>query len=388
MPQRNSLRSPQRDSLRSPQRDSLRSQNFREVAAWLAGALILALLAGCAATPDANEDARRRLGPHFLVGFVAFEDVLPLAERGWIGGILLGRRNVEHRSIPDIAADIALLQKKRQAAGLPPLIVAADQEGGVVAHLSPPLPRRPSLGAHAGDGADALERAQALGAEQGRELAALGVTLNLAPVVDLRPSTSPAGGDRSRIDARSAGRDPTRVTALATAYTRGLATAGVGATFKHFPGLARVAVDTHDDLGRLDAPLAELLSDDWQPFVAARAAGAAIMLGHVVIGSLDAHLPASLSATVVDRLRRGEAAFDGLLLTDDLNMAPIVRHGQCAAAVTALNAGVDLLLITRDPAAYYPIMDCAARALDAGAIDPARLKESRQRLASRRRLLH
>ena len=127
-------------------------------------------------------DQAKLLGGHFMVGYARIGDVAPLAAKGLIGGIYVGRRN-----IASLQQDIARLQALRQANGLPPLLVAADQEGGIVSRLSPPLTRLPPLSDLAGLPArQRREAAQAYGHLQGSELAALGVTVDFSPVVDLK----------------------------------------------------------------------------------------------------------------------------------------------------------------------------------------------------------
>src|SRR5262249_55533534 len=122
------------------------------------------------------------LGRHFVVGYSDFEEVAQLAEKGLIAGIYVSKANVVRRKPPAIKAEIAALQERRRRAGLPPLIVAADQEGGVVSHLSPPLTWLPPLARLAELSPDVrAKKAEDLGRMQGRELASLGITLDFAP---------------------------------------------------------------------------------------------------------------------------------------------------------------------------------------------------------------
>src|SRR5882757_10719995 len=128
------------------------------------------------------------LGQHFIVGYSSFPEVAALAERGLIAGIYITKHNVGGTNAEMLKSEISALQDKRRAAGLPPLIVAADQEGGIVSHLAPPLTKLPSLSTLASLPPDIrAEKAREFGRVHGQELAALGVNLNLAPVLDLRP---------------------------------------------------------------------------------------------------------------------------------------------------------------------------------------------------------
>ena len=141
----------------------------------------------------------RSLGRHFIVGYSSFPEVAVLAEKGLISGVYITRHNVVGSSPARLKEEIAALQEKRRAAGLPPLIVAADQEGGIVSHLAPPLTKLPALSTLAGLAPDVrAEKAEAFGRTHGQELAALGVNLNLAPVLDLRPNRSATGSISTR----------------------------------------------------------------------------------------------------------------------------------------------------------------------------------------------
>lgn len=342
------------------------------------------LAAGAQGDPEA-----RMLGTHFVIGYRDFAEVALLAERGLIGGIYLARRNVRGRDVAAVRAEVDALQVLRARAGLPPLIVAADQEGGEVAHMSPPLAPLPPLSglvaeAAAAGGAAMQLAAQAreYGLRQGLGLAALGVTLNFGPVVDLHPGKASSLLDtHTRIASRAISADPELVTLVAAAYAEGLAAAGVAPTYKHFPGLGGVQVDTHHFPATLSRPLAQLAAHDWMPFRDAATAGHAIMLGHVVLPALDAGRPASLSPAVVGQLVRGEWGHDGLLITDDLNMGAVFRRGPCRSAVEALQAGVDLVLISYDPDQYYRAMHCALQAARGGTLAPADSAGTARRVA-------
>lgn len=324
-----------------------------------------------------------RLGRHFIVGFRDFASVRPLAEGGLIGGIYLSRRNLRGTSVDRLRAEIADLQIRRQRAGLPPLIVAADQEGGSVAHLSPLLETMPALASVlAGPAAGVAARARAYGERQGAALADLGVTMNLAPVVDLKPRRPPSWIDRhTRIGDRAIAADPETVARVAAAYSQGLRAGGVQPTVKHFPGLGGIRGDTHLVQARLDLPLAAL-QRQWLPFrTVAGYGGAAMMLGHVLVPALDPRRPASLSRAVADDLLRRQWGYRGLLLTDDLNMGAVYGEGVDRAATAALDAGVDLILVAYDPDQYYRALHGAARAWRRGAIDAGREVASAERLA-------
>ncbi len=326
------------------------------------------------------------LGQHFITGYTSFTEVAALAEKGLIGGIYISHHNIKGRTAAALKAEIAALQALRRAAGLAPLIVAADQEGGIVSHLAPQLTSLPALSTLVDLPPDRRARmAGEFGRTHGRELADLGVTLNFAPVVDLRRSRNPNPFDfNSLISRRAISDDPATVAEIAAAYVGGLEGSGVGATVKHFPGMGRVQADTHHFRASLDTPLPELEASDWIPFreVLARS-NAVLMVGHVAVTAIDSKRPASHAKGVIDGLIRKKWGFQGLIVTDDLVMGAIYQHGACTAVVEALNAGVDLLLVAYDGMQYYRMFDCARAAFARGDLDGRMLRDSDARLKSR-----
>ncbi|WP_311966897.1 glycoside hydrolase family 3 N-terminal domain-containing protein [Bradyrhizobium australiense] len=249
----------------------------------------------------------RSLGRHFIVGYSSFPEVSVLAEKGLISGVYITKHNVEASSARRLKEEISALQENRRAAGLPPLIVAADQEGGIASHLAPPLTKLPALSTLTSLTPDVrAEKAEAFGRTHGHELAALGVNLNLARVLDLRPELKRNRFDfNTLIGQRAISDDPALVAEIARAYVSGLEASGVGATVKHFPGLGRVRADTHHFSADLDTPLDELETSDWIPFRKVLAGTKAqLMIGHVTLTSVDPDRAASHSKRVVDGIIR------------------------------------------------------------------------------------
>ncbi|KRQ94777.1 beta-hexosaminidase [Bradyrhizobium jicamae] len=325
----------------------------------------------------------RSLGRHFIVGYSSFAEVAVLAEKGLIAGVYITRHNVVGSTAARLKEEIAALQEKRRAASLPPLIVAADQEGGIVSHLAPPLTKLPALSTLADLAPEVrAEKAQAFGRIHGQELAALGVNLNFAPVLDLRPEAKRNRFDfNTLIGRRAISDDPAIVADIAQAYVSGLEASGVGATVKHFPGLGRVRTDTHHFSADLDTPLDELEASDWIPFRKVLAGSKAqLMIGHVALTSVDPDRPASHSKRVVDGIIRNKWNHQGVVITDDLVMGAIYQRNVCTAVVEALNAGVDLLLVAFDGSQFYRIFTCAMAASAAGRLDAAMLRDSETRL--------
>jgi beta-N-acetylhexosaminidase len=226
------------------------------------------------------------------------------------------------------------------------------------------------------------DAAYSQGKKQGQALAELGVTMNFAPVADLRPGVDGGIWDQhTHLELRAISSDANVVADIILAYTRGLKDAGITATVKHFPGLGRVTSDTHHFRTRLTTAKAELEKSDWLPFRRALSSkNAVIMLSHTVLPAIDAQYPASHSKRLVDDLLRHEWDYQGVIVTDDLVMSPIYQYGYCNAIIRGLNAGVDLLLIAYDGQQFYRAMYCAMNANRDGLLDKARLNISKQRL--------
>jgi len=354
---------------------------LRPVALGLAFAALLTALCNEAMSCQHRAEVNAMEGPlaqavgaHFIVGYDDARELRELARKGLIGGIFVTGRNVRGRTAEELRDEIAGLQALRRSAGLPPLVVATDQEGGAVSRLSPLIERQPALASllDADLPEDEIaQRAHAYGAQQGRALADLGVTLNFSPVVDLRTGRAPGRWDfHTRIDERAISADPAVTAQVALAYELGLESAGVRGTLKHFPGLAGVTEDTHHFAAELRTPVARLAAHDWKPFQdVSKHSDAAIMLGHVILEELDAAYPVSFSRKIVQRVIRGEWGYQGLLVTDDLTMAAAYNRGLCDATVRALDAGVDLLLIAFDHDKYFDATHCAQRAARQGTFE-------------------
>jgi len=218
-------------------------------------------------------------------------------------------------------------------------------------------------------------------AAAGADLAALGVNVDFAPVADV---LDPAGTG-GVIGSRSFGCDPAAVARQVAAVVRGLRSAGVAATLKHFPGQGQTTVDSHVGLPVLSRSLADLEAVELPPFVAGITAGAElVMSGHVEVPALEEGVPASFSARVLVDLLRHRLGFRGVVICDALRMAPARRWPPGESAVRALLAGNDLLLQPPDLAAAHRGL---LGALDRGWLPRARLVEAVDRiLALKRRL--
>jgi beta-N-acetylhexosaminidase len=329
-----------------------------------------------------------RLGRHVVVGYRDLAELNALIERRAIAGVFLTTRNVRGRDAAAIQQEIAELQAARRRQGLPGLLVTTDQEGGVVSRLSPPLERLPSLSEIVARHPASAERSAAVrdyAAAQARDLADLGVNVNLAPVVDLDHGVVNSGDRLTRISTRAISADPHIVTEVATDYCAQLSEHGVRCTLKHFPGLGRVVADTHLESADLALTPGELTSTDWLPFRALmRRADIIVMLGHARLTAIDATRPVSFSQPVVHGLLRTDWGYDGLLITDDFSMGAVTYspEGIGGGSVEALNAGVDLILVSYDPDQFYLVMYTLIGAARAGTLNTNALGQSDQRLAN------
>ena len=263
------------------------------------------------------------------------DDLAALIGAGRLGGVVLFARNVE--SPAQLRALVAELHARAPAST--PLCVAIDQEGGRVQRLRAPWTEWPPMRRVGERGVPA--DTQALAGALGRELADLGIDLDFAPVVDVDSNpANPVIGDRSF------SRDPEEVARHAVAFTRALQDAGVAACAKHFPGHGDTSVDSHLDLPRIEHARERLERVELVPFRAVAAAGvASMMTAHVLLPSLDAQRPATLSPAALALLREG-LAYDGLVFSDDLEMRAIAdRFAPGDVVEAALAAGVDALLV-------------------------------------------
>jgi beta-N-acetylhexosaminidase len=216
-------------------------------------------------------------------------------------------------------------------------------------------------------------------------LSGLGVNLNFAPVVDLDQGLSNPNDRYSRIGMRAISPDPKIVAEVAGEYCRGLVQHGVHCTIKHFPGLGRVFEDTHLEHATLSTAAEELAGSDWVPFKdLMQQKSMFTMLAHVRLAAIDHDRPASFSAPVVSGLLRGDWKYDGILVTDDFSMgaAYLSDGGLARASISALNAGVDLILISYDPDQYFPVVHALLRAQAQGALAQDALGRSNRRLTA------
>lgn len=285
-----------------------------------------------------------------------------------VGGLFLSEPNVESE-----AQLTALVSGLRARAGRP-LLVSTDEESGRVAVTREIVGAGPSPRRLARERTPVEVREYAEGI--GTRLKAVGVDLDLAPLLDL-DETAPRGviGDRSF------SADPDIATAYGLAFSAGLADAGVRPTLKHFPGQGRSTTDTHAEGAVVDATLDDLRATDLLPFQRAIDAGApVVMLNHLSYSALDPDLPASLSPKAYALLR--EMGFEGVAMTDSVGMGAVnLRFDFPVAAVKAVAAGVDAVLAT-DGNQAVRMRDALVAAVGDGSLPEARLDEAAARVTA------
>lgn len=300
--------------------------------------------------------------------YVAADD--PSFERveRWVDSLGVGGIIVSIGSPLDVAGRINALQRRARV----PLLVASDLEGGTTFRLVGGTPFPTNMGV-AATGRD--EDAYQMGRVTAIEGRAVGIHLAFAPVADI--NSNPLN---PIINTRSFGQDPAQVGRLVAAEIRGMQDHGMLATAKHFPGHGDTQVDSHLFLPSLDVSWSRLDSMELVPFRSAVAAGvAAIMSAHIAVPALAGPgRPATLAPSVLGAVLRDSLRFQGLVVTDALNMGGIVGNfGAGEAAVLALEAGADLLLQPADPAVTIDAVEAAVRS---GRISEARLNVSVRRV--------
>jgi beta-N-acetylhexosaminidase len=305
-------------------------------------------------------------------GLTAPTELLDRIARSEVGGVMLFRPNIES------PAQVAALVSALRQAGPPaaPLVASVDQEGGLVQRLRSPLTVWPDMGsvAAAGD----VQRTRAVGRALGGELAALGIGWDFAPVLDVHTNPrNPVIGNRafgSRVE---------MVTDHALAFWRGLRDAGLLGCGKHFPGHGDTQTDSHLELPRVSHADERLRSVELAPFAAAARAGIeALMTAHVLYPAWDDKVPATLSRRIAHDILRGELAFTGMLVSDDLGMRAVADHFTVEdLVVESLLAGVDHFLVREPRERQLRAFEALVKAGEAKGEVRARIKESAERVS-------
>lgn len=336
--------------------------------------MLAAVLAAAGSAPASPAPTVQELVGQLLLvrmqGTTPSRAFLQRIERGEVGGVVLFADDLG----PGSRGAIAAMQAAARVGGRPPLLIAVDQEGGIVKRLpGPPTLAPPQMAT------PAVARAQGLATA--RSLRRAGINLDLAPVLDI--------GYGGFITPRTFGGTPAAVAARGVPFADGLAAGGVGATAKHFPGLGRAVVNTDDAPTVVRATAAQLRAD-WLPFrVAVRHRIGAVMISTAVYPALGSKLPAAFAAPIVRDLRR-ELGFRGVIVTDALGTPAVARlYSIPEAAVHAIAAGDDLVLVAGGTDAYAGTDGASSAsfaalvaAVQSGRLSPARLQASYARVVA------
>jgi beta-N-acetylhexosaminidase len=299
--------------------------------------------------------------------------LLSALERGLAGVTFFGANVVGDTT--------SLTASLRGAAAVEP-VTAIDEEGGDVTRVAyasgSPYPGNLALGA-----VDDVSLTRSVYAAIGADLFRVGVNVDLAPCADVLSLDGSAV-----VGTRSFGSSPGLVARHVAAAVAGLQSSGVAACAKHFPGHGSTVGDSHLTLATVQGTMDEIRARDLPPFLAAIDAGTvAVMPGHLVVPALTGSLPASLSSAAVTGLLRGELGFDGVVISDGLEMrAASAVFGIPEASVLAMVAGVDLLCLGRDTdeAMYHAVRSALAEAVKTGRLPGSRLEEAAARVGSLR----
>ena len=306
-------------------------------------------------------DFKRRIGQRIIVGFDGTSvpnDLLRLDEEWGLGGVILFQRNLQ-----DIDQIMSLTESLWQLGrGVPPF-VGVDEEGGSVHRLPAPFTVFPEMG-HLGQSCS-VSLAYEVGAVISREISAVGLNLNFAPVLDL--NTNP---DNPVIGRRAISDDPKRVTSLGRAFIRGLHDNAVVSCGKHFPGHGDTKHDSHKVLPLCNLTQERLISRELVPYRSLfhRSPNLdLVMMAHVKYPKLDPKHPASLSRTIMQNLLRLELSYKGLVIVDDFEMQAIVdNYSLEEATLLALEAGVDLFLVCHTRESQVTVLETLFKEFEKG----------------------
>lgn len=311
-----------------------------------------------------------------MVGFDGLEpppDLIQLIREEQIGAVILFRRNIQ--SVDQLKR--LTTQLRDIADGN--LLIGIDHEGGRVFRMPPPFTQIPSMRAvgnfvrHNPDERMAFQ----LGQLMARELSAVGIHLNFAPVLDLDTNA-----DNPIIGDRAFGSDPIFVANIGCQLIDGLLDGGVIPCGKHFPGHGDTYEDSHHALPRLPHTPERMRIMELVPFRAAIDRGVpALMIAHVVYEGWDAQRPATLSPRIMESVLREECGFDGVIISDDLHMAGIAKYWSVeVASGLALSAGCDMLAVCRHPESARRAIEAIKTAMADGLFRVERLVESTTRI--------
>ena len=286
-----------------------------------------------------------------------------------VGGIILFDRNMESKD--QVKTLIADINKAGKSAGLTPLFLGIDQEGGAVARMENQLIKVPPAEEL---GKASIEQAASLAKQSGAELKDLGFNINFAPVADLGLTYG-----------RSYSTNPDEVVRYAGAIGKAYDEAGLWYSYKHFPGIGKTDVDLHADTSIVPVSKEMLLSEDTKVFVdlikQSKPNTYTIMVSHAMYPQIDPDHPASLSKAIITDWLRKDMGYNGVVVTDDMDMGALAKHYTFGdMAVQSILAGSDILLVCHEYEHMQEAYNGLMKAVKDGRISKERLDESVKRI--------
>jgi len=286
-----------------------------------------------------------------------------------VGGIILFDRNMESKN--QVKSLITDINKTGKSAGLTPLFIGIDQEGGAVARMEDQLIKVPPAEEL---GKEPIEQAVSLAKQSGTELKDLGFNINFAPVADLGLTYG-----------RSFSTNPDDVVRYASAVGKAYDEAGLWYSYKHFPGIGKTDVDLHADTSVVPVSKETLLNEDTKVFVdlikQSKPNTYAIMVSHAMYPQIDADHPSSLSKAIITDWLRKDMGYNGVVVTDDMDMGALAKHYTFSdMAVQSILAGSDILLVCHEYEHMQEAYNGLMKAVKDGRISKERLDESVKRI--------
>ena len=286
-----------------------------------------------------------------------------------VSGIILFDRNMESKD--QVKSLIADINKTGKNAGLTPLFIGIDQEGGAVARMEDQLIKVPPAEAL---GKEPIEQAVSLAKQSGTELKDLGFNINFAPVADLGLTYG-----------RSFSTNPDEAVRYASAVGKAYDESGLWYSYKHFPGIGKTDVDLHADTSVVPVSKETLLNEDTKVFVdlikQSKSNTYAIMVSHAMYPQIDPDHPSSLSKAIITDWLRKDMGYNGVVVTDDMDMGALAKHYTFGdMAVQSILAGSDILLVCHEYEHMQEAYNGLMKAVKDGRISKERLDESVKRI--------
>ena len=286
-----------------------------------------------------------------------------------VGGIILFDRNMESKD--QVKSLITDINKTSKSAGLTPLFIGIDQEGGAVARMEDQLIKVPPAEEL---GKEPIEQAVSLAKQSGTELKDLGFNINFAPVADLGLTYG-----------RSFSTNPDDVVRYASAVGKAYDEAGLWYSYKHFPGIGKTDVDLHADTSVVPVSKETLLNEDTKVFVdlikQSKPNTYAIMVSHAMYPQIDPDHPSSLSKAIITDWLRKDMGYNGVVVIDDMDMGALAKHYTFGdMAVQSILAGSDILLVCHEYEHMQEAYNGLMKAVKDGRISKERLDESVKRI--------